>query len=197
MTSRDPRVDDLRRQVRDIRRARRSSDPARAPGGFELPDIVEWVLSDRYLNQTHLYPRQATLLRLIFLQDSEFTAFDRSTLDEWMSGFALPDQPPPAGSNLTYRYHGRYGIPPDSLDRLRINKESDRFSFREIVGPVGRRGGKGHVGAVAGSYILGRLLALGDVHKYFEIPPGKVISVSVFGGNQALAQANQWLDFVR
>ncbi len=45
-----------------------------------IPDIIEFVCSDQYLNRNTLYPRQGTLLKLIFLQDDLFCADEETEI---------------------------------------------------------------------------------------------------------------------
>ena len=68
--------------------------------------------SDRYLNRASIYPRQATLLKCIFLQDELFTQYDYDILGEWADGFRLREADPDA---TTTRFEGDWGISPDVL----------------------------------------------------------------------------------
>jgi hypothetical protein len=47
---------------------------------------VEFATSPDYLGQT-LTPRQGTILKVTFLRDDLFTAYDDEVLDEWTGGF--------------------------------------------------------------------------------------------------------------
>jgi hypothetical protein len=44
--------------------------------GLEVPDIITFITSPEYLNRNDLYPRQATILKCMFLQDELFTEYD-------------------------------------------------------------------------------------------------------------------------
>jgi hypothetical protein len=198
MARKDPRLVELQRQVEELIAVRDAqARVAQRSTVLLLPDPIEFVLSGQYLAQKHLAPRQGTLLKTTFLRDDLYTRYDIEVLDEWMSGFTLPPQPADHELYRGWRYKGACGTTPDIFERIAILKAEGRFSFRELVCPIGRRGGKGHVGAFDGAYILARILSLGDPHEFSEIPAGKVISMSVFAGNQSHARANQWLDLVR
>jgi hypothetical protein len=89
---------------------------------------------------------------------------------------------------------GNNGIVPDILERIRINKAAGRKWFRESVVPIGRRGGKGHVGALSGAYVLWHYLATGDPQGEYGIDRDKKLQMLVFAGKKDQAKANQWGD---
>jgi hypothetical protein len=197
MKTKDPRLQELRRLVRELLAAREEGRIASAPmDPLVVPDPIEFTLSDAYLDQPRLYPRQGTLLKTVFLRDDLYTEYDHQVLAEWMRGFVRPPRPEPHELSRGWHYEGVCGIPPDTLGRIAVLQKRGRFSFREVVLPIGRRGGKGHLGGLCGAYQLWRILALGDPQAFFEMRPGRVISMSVFGANRQLARANQWLDLV-
>jgi hypothetical protein len=146
------------------------------------PDIVEWVVSDRYLDRPNLYPRQATLLKLIFLQTEVMTQYDWDVIGEWATSFARGEM---------------QGVQPDIEDRIRICREQGRPWFREFVNVSGRRGSKGHTGALAGSYVIRRYMNLpGGAHQHYGIDRDKRLSAMVFAGKKEQAIAYQWADLV-
>lgn len=170
------------------------------PGGFapnevykwftgwkdSIPDIIEFVTSDAYLDRGQiLYPRQATFLKIIFLQDELFTDYDYDVIEEWANNYS---------STADEKGEGNNGIVPDILDRIRINKAAGRKWFRESVVPIGRRGGKGHVGALSGAYVLWHYLACGDPQNEYGIDRDKKLQMLVFAGKKDQAKANQWGD---
>lgn len=155
--------------------------------GFEgeIPDIIEWCMSDRYLNRPNLYPRQATLLKVWALQDELFTEYDLDVIGEWSESYkATADE----------RGEGNNGIIPDVLERIRINKDAGRRWFRETVLPIGRRGSKGHIGGLAGSYVLWHYLAKGDPQGHYGVDRDKQMAMMVFAGKKEQARAHQWKD---
>lgn len=158
-------------------------------------DIIEWVCSDAQLNRVSLYPRQATLLKILFLQDSLFTSYDEWVIEKWIDGFKVPEvkeegdsyQFVPSGSLAV-------GIQPDIMDRIRINKEEGRKWFREVIPVIGRRGGKGHIGGIAGSYVLWNYILHWDPPGFYGVDRDKAIGMFVFAGKLEHAKANQWRD---
>ena len=151
----------------------------------DVPDIIEWVCSDAYLNRPNLYPRQGTFLKIIFLQDELFTEYDYAVIGEWEEAYekTVNDKGVALG-----------GIVPGVLDRIRINKEQGRFWFREILNVSGRRGSKGHLGGLAGSYVLWKYITRGDPQGYYGIDRDKRLTSIVFAGKKEQAKANQWKD---
>jgi hypothetical protein len=51
--------------------------------GLEVPDPITFVVSPKYLNRPNLYPRQATLMKVFFLREDLFTAYDYQVVAEW------------------------------------------------------------------------------------------------------------------
>jgi hypothetical protein len=158
----------------------RSGKPEKAPR-LEAPHIVEFATSPSYLGRS-LYPRQMTLLKVVFLADELFTDFDREVIAEWA---------------MSYKRSGNRGIQPDVLTRIAICKEQGRSYFREVVAVIGRRGGKNHIGAIAAAYVTWRYLCLGNPQAHYGLDPGQRMSLLVFAGNRLQAQANQFKDIVR
>lgn len=157
-------------------------------------DVIEFVMSDAYLGKK-LYPRQATLLKVIFLQDELFTSYDHQVLDEWASGFSLPPRSRrKMGDPL--RYEGYEGIQPDVYDRIAINQEAGRKWFREIINVAGRRGSKGYIGGLCGAYVLYHYILMGDPQGHFGVDRAKALTAFVFAGKREQAKINQWQDLV-
>lgn len=168
--------------------------------GLEMPnDIIEFVVSDKWLNRPNLYPRQATLLKLIFLQEEMLTQYDHDVIGEWTSrlngnAFMLEEQPEDVA---TWKFSGDWGIQPDILDRLRYCRDVERRPwFRQVLNVSGRRGSKGHIGALCGAYVLWTYMAIGDPRYFFGVDRSKRLSCQVFAGKKDQAKANQWRDLV-
>lgn len=160
------------------------------PGNIEVPDIIEFVCSDKYLNRPNLYPRQATLLKTIFLQDELFTQYDYDVMEEWTEGFILD----PEKAKDVLRYEGNNGIQPDVLDRIKINKSIGRKWFREVDAVIGRRGSKGYLGGLAGAYVLWHYMSHSDPQGHYGVDRDKRLSAMVFAGKKEQAKVNQWKD---
>jgi hypothetical protein len=164
----------------------------------EAPDIIEFIFSDAYLDRPILFPRQATLLKLIFLQTELFTQYDYDVIGEWSEGFRLPDPERIAalGPDDVLRYEGNNGISPDVLDRVAINQAEGRPWFREVDAVIGRRGSKGLLGALCGSYVLWHYLLMGDPQKVHDVDRDKQLACFVYAAKKDQAKVNQWKDLV-
>ena len=156
---------------------------------LRVPDIVEFVMSDGYLNRPRLYPRQATLLKMVFLADELLTEYDLEVIGRWTETYL--DTMDESGEGLE-------GIVPDVLDRIAINKASGRKWFRENVLAMGRRGSKGHMGGLATSYVIWNYMAVkgGDPQKFYGIDRDKQLTCQVFAGKKEQARQHQWKDIV-
>lgn len=149
-------------------------------GVDEVPDPIEFIVSDKYLDRPNLYPRQATFIKVIFLRDDMFTQYDLDVIGEWEE---------------TFRVSGNEGISPDIMERIRICKAAGRPWFRETLAVVGRRGSKGYTGALAGSYVLWNYMHRpGGPQSYYGIDRDKRLTAIVFAGKKEQAVANQWRD---
>lgn len=149
-------------------------------GDTRVPDPIEFTLSDRYLGKDRIYPRQGTMLKVIFLRDDMLTDFDLEVIGEWEE---------------TFKRTGNEGVSPQILERIRINKAAGRPWFREVLGVIGRRGGKGHIGGIAGAYVLWNFMHRpGGPQHYYGIDPNKRLTSLVFAGKKEQAVANQWRD---
>lgn len=146
----------------------------------EVPDPIEFIVSDKYLDRPNLYPRQATFQKIIFLRDDMFTQFDYDVIGEWEE---------------TFLSTGNEGLNPGILDRIRINKAQGRKWFRETQAVWGRRGSKGYNGGLSGSYVLWNYMHLpGGPQSYYGIDRDKRLTGIVFAGKKEQAAANQWKD---
>jgi len=161
---------------------------------LDIPDIITFVCHPQYLNRPDLYPRQATILKAMFLQDELFTQYDYDVIGEWSEGFSMPEHP---GSDGNMRYQGTWGCQPDLLERIKINKAEGRKWFRENVLVIGRRGGKGYLGGLAGAYVLWHFLSPEDPQAEWAIDRDKRLAAIVFAGKLSQARDEQWKDLTQ
>lgn len=146
-----------------------------------VPDPIEFIVSDQYLNRPNLYPKQATFIKLIFLRDDMFTEFDLETIGEWEEKF---------------RQTGNEGLNPGVMDRIRINQEAGRSWFRETQAVIGRRGSKGFLGGLAGAYVTWvYMMRPGGPQEYYGIDRDKRLTGIVFAGKKEQARDNLWRDW--
>ena len=162
-----------------------SPEPQPEKADFHLPHIIDFVIGKEYLNRPLLYPRQATLLKLIFLEDCLLTAYDHDVLREWGEG---------QGEGL--EAGGQYGVASDVLERIALNKATGRRWFRTVVNASGRRGSKGYIGALSLAYVLWDFLGSSSPEERFAIAHGKTLSIPNFAVNGAQARDVFHRDFV-
>lgn len=158
------------------------------PGQRPL-DIVDFVLGETWLHRSGVYPRQMTVLKVMTLALHLFTELDWKVIAEWGSGFTRDEDH--GGS-----WYGTWGTTPDLVRRIERCLEEGRLWFRHPVLVIGRRGGKGHVGALMMAYVLWWYITLPDPHEFFGIAAEKTLAVFVFAANHLQAQANQTADLI-
>jgi hypothetical protein len=141
--------------------------------------IIEFATSETYCNQS-LYPRQQTLLRLIYLETERMTQYDRDVIDEWREGFT---------SDLAV-----CGVQPDIWERIEYLKHRGYRRFPHIQLVLGRRGSKGLIGALLAVEMIARLIALDNPQKVYNIREGKDVFLNVGATSQTQAQRHQFAD---
>ncbi len=174
--------------------------------GIDVPDIITFVTSRDYLNRANLYPRQATLLKVFFLREDLFTAYDYQVIEEWdrayFTGLRAKEraqreaeaaeadgQPAPT---VKVEISGT----PKLLERIRAAKALGYQWFREILLVMGRRAGKGHISALAMAYVLWCYMAKGDPQDFYGVDRDKKLTCLIFAGKREQAKANLWRDLV-
>lgn len=81
-----------------------------------------------------------------------------------------------------------------SVDGCPCNYYLGRHWFREVVVPIGRRGSKGHMGAIAAAYVLWHYIKKGDPQDFYGVDRDKRLTAVVFAGKKEQAKINQWAD---
>lgn len=147
--------------------------------GVQVPDPITFVIGPTWLNRPNIYPRQATLLKIIFLRDDLMTDYDREVIREWEENF---------------RTTGKNGIAPGVLWRIQWLKKRGAKWFREVLLVMGRRAGKGHVTALSQAYVIWNYLAKGDPQQYYGVDRDKRLSCLVFAGKRDQAKATVFGD---
>jgi hypothetical protein len=149
--------------------------------GLEVPDIITFVVSPQWCDRPQLYPRQATLLKVIFLRNDLLTDYDHLVIDEWEESF---------------RRTGDNGIVPGIRQRMAALRLQGYEYFREVLLVLGRRAGKGYVSALAMAYVLWRFMAKGDPQKHYGIDRDKQMACFVYAGKKQQAVLNLWKDLI-
>lgn len=147
--------------------------------GLDTPDPITFTVSPDWLDRPNLYPRQATLLKIVFLRDDLLTDYDHTVIDEW---------------ETTFERTGNEGICPDVRGRIATLKARGARWFPEVLLVMGRRGGKGHISAIAMAYVIWCYLALGDPQGHYGVDRDKQLACLIFAGKRDQAKANLWGD---
>lgn len=147
--------------------------------GLDVPDPLTFALSHAYLNKGSLYPRQATLLKIIFLRDDLFTDYDFEVIKQWDRSFTQT---------------GNCGINPGLLQRIKWLKANGHRWFKEVVLVLGRRSGKGHISGIAMSYVLWNYMAKGDPQAHYGVDRDKKLTSLIFAGKLKQAIDNVFAD---
>lgn len=135
--------------------------------------VVEFVESKKYLGR-RLYPRQKTLLKIIFLE--ELDDYDKRVIASWERGDAEVTCVPKLQERIEYLKKNGY----------------PHFSLIQLVG--GRRSSKGFLTACALAYKMHKLQMLDDIHDFFNLPSGKEIEFSIVAASLDQAIARQFAD---
>lgn len=139
--------------------------------------IVEFAESTDYCGKP-LYPRQAVLLKLFFLE--ELTGKEEDVLDYWIAGGRN-------GNEIT--------ISPNIRDRVEWLRSNGYNHFREIILAGGRRSSKGFITGLAMGKVMWDCLQLQDPGAHYGIDPEKEIYFSCVAGSELQAKEFQYADF--
>ena len=142
-------------------------------------DIVSFATHKSFCGE-RLYPRQLTLLKLIYLQTESMTDYDIEVIEEWRNGFFNPAQ--------------AEGVQPDIWERVAYLKERGYRRFPHIEAVIGRRGSKGKIGGILGAESIAYLYSLDDWQAHYGISPGKDGYLSVVATGKTQATKFQFAD---
>lgn len=158
--------------------------------GPPVPDPITFVTGRDWLDKPNLYPRQATLIKIVFLRDDLFTDYDRRVIAEWQQRFR--DTNPDAEDN---KFSARAkGIQPDLYERMAYLKKRGYKWFPEFIIALGRRAGKGYIAALCMAYVLWNYMSKGNPQEYYGIDANKPLACAVFAGKKEQAKENLWGD---
>ncbi|MGI9121186.1 MAG: hypothetical protein ACR2G7_13895 [Acidimicrobiales bacterium] len=146
-------------------------------------NIIEFASDPRFLGM-RLYPRQATVLKIITLATELFTSYDISVINAWTKGYRE------SGGTSDRRWEGSEGTPGDILERIEWCRAHGRRWFREVLLVVGRRGSKNVIGAIVGAWVIWHVLHEPAVGM-------KSVTVPVYAGKKSQAMLNQFTDMRR
>ena len=127
-------------------------------------------------------------MKTVFLRDDMFTEFDRRVIAGWEQGFVREDE------DGKPQLVGSYGVAPGLEHRMTMLREAGYRWFPTVCFVLGRRSGKGYMGALITAYQVFYLLSLGDPQAHYGIDRDKQIKVLVFATDARSAKRNQYRD---
>jgi hypothetical protein len=158
--------------------------------GPDVPDPVTFIIGEDWLGKPNIYPRQVTLIKIVFLRDDLFTDYDRQVIAEWQQRFR--DTNPDADDNKFSAT--TKGIQPDLYERIAYLKKRGYKWFPEFILALGRRAGKGYVAALCMAYVLWNYMAKGNPQEYYGVDSEKPLACAIFAGKKEQAKENLWGD---
>lgn len=135
-------------------------------------DIITFAEDPKYLGRV-LYPRQRTMLKIIFLQDLD--DYDRKVIAEWEADSEIE-------------------VCPKLEERIQYLKDNGHEHFRIVQLVGGRRSSKGFVTAIAIAYKVYRMTQIEDISKEYGIAKAKSIYFSIVGASLDEVKAHQFAD---
>lgn len=141
--------------------------------------VIDFATHEAFCDQL-LYPRQATLLKLIFLETDNMTAYDIDTIEDWRKGFK--------------RHRDIFGVQPDIWKRVQYLKDRGYRRFPRIQAVLGRRASKGFIGAILAAEQIAYLISLDNPQQHYNIRTGKDCFLNVGATSQTQAQRHQYAD---
>lgn len=147
--------------------------------GTPWNSISEFAVSDKYCGLT-LYPRQHTLLKLVFLETEQMTAYDLDVIEEWRNNFT--------------RVRDVFGVQPDIWERVEYLKRRGYRRFPHIQFVLGRRASKGYLGAIIIAEMIAYLISLDNPQAHYGIMEGKDVFCNIGATSQTQAQRHQFAD---
>lgn len=141
--------------------------------------IIDFATHPSFCN-FKLYPRQKTLLKLIFLETETMTDYDLHVINQWTEGFQDPNIPE--------------GVQPDVWERIEYLKANGYRRFSHIQAVLGRRASKGVIGGILGAEHLAYMYSLDDWQSYYGLPEGKDGYLFCLATNQLQAKRFQFAD---
>lgn len=142
-------------------------------------DIVTFATHKSFCGK-RLYPRQMTLLKLIYLETETMTDYDRDVIGLWAEGFK--------------DFHRPVGVQPDIWDRIAYLKGNGFTHFPHVQMVMGRRASKGIMGSIVGAERIAWLYSLGSWQQHFNQVPGQVAEVMVVANSLSQAVTRQFRD---
>jgi hypothetical protein len=147
--------------------------------GKPWDSIVDFA-TDKSFCGKRLYPRQMTLLKLMYLETETMTDYDHDVINQWA---------------LTFKdFNHPVGVQPDIWDRINYLKNNGFTHFPHVQMVMGRRASKGILGGIVGAERIAYLYSLGSWQQHFNQVPGQVAEVVVVANSLGQAVTRQFRD---
>lgn len=147
--------------------------------GTPWDNVIDFASHPSFCNQK-LYPRQRTLLKLIYLETESMSQYDIDVINEWRLGFQQPKDV--------------FGVQPDIWDRVKYLKERGYHHFPHVQAVLGRRASKGFIGGVLGAERFAYFYSLDNWQSHFNLAPGVTGWCQVVATSQGQAKRTQFAD---
>jgi hypothetical protein len=147
--------------------------------GTPWDSIVDFATSKSFCGK-RLYPRQMTLLKLIYLETESMTDYDMEVIGQWAEGFKNVNHPT--------------GVQPDIWDRIDYLKANGFTHFPHVQMVMGRRASKGIIGSILATERIAWLYSLGSWQQHFNQVPGQVAEITVVANSLTQAVTRQFRD---
>ena len=147
--------------------------------GAPWDSIVEFATHPSFCGM-RLYPRQMTLLKLIYLETETFTEYDKDVIGKWTTGFKDRLNP--------------MGVQPDIMERIHYLKDHGYTHFPHVQMVLGRRASKGILGGILTAERVAYLYSLGSWQQHFNQVPGQIAEVQCVAPSLNLAVTRQFKD---
>jgi hypothetical protein len=141
--------------------------------------IVEFATHPSFCGM-RLYPRQMTLLKLIYLETETMTQYDIDVINGWAHGFRDRLNP--------------MGVQPDIWERIEYLKAHGYTHFPHVQMVLGRRASKGILGGLLVAERVAYLYSLGDWQAHFNQVRGQIAEIQVVAPSLNLAVTRQFKD---
>lgn len=148
-------------------------------GGRPWDSIVDFATHKSFCNRL-MYPKQLTLLKLIYLETEMMTDYDLETINGWCEGFKDSTKP--------------IGVQPDVWERVAYLKDNGFDHFMQVLAVMGRRASKGIIGGVIGTERLAHFYSLDSWQGHFGFHEGTVGELIVVATSLSQAARRQFRD---
>lgn len=148
-------------------------------GSVPWDSIVDFATHPSFCGKP-LMPRQCTLLRLIFLETEQMTAYDIDVIEYWREGMM--------------RVRDTFGVQPDIWQRIDYLQARGYRRFPHVLAVLGRRASKGFIGGIMGCEQIAFLHSLDTPQLRYGIDVNKDVYLNIGATSQTVAMRQMFAD---